>query len=166
MLLHLILFSLHIVRIVYVFRVFVILTQCNNLIAENKIITTSDSFHVKIFAAVMPPHLTFTTAKVKIKLLSYFFPNSHGCIVNYVSMEHSDVNVKFMHTNTPARNSFGSMIMNMSTGFPWIIWFVGSNLPPLVAQLNTIHLMKLTLFNFYDTFKLAIFFFITLLLHI
>ena len=47
LLLHMILFSLHIVRIVYVFRVFVIVTQCNNLIAENKIIiTTSDSFHV------------------------------------------------------------------------------------------------------------------------
>ena len=26
----------------------------------------------------MPPYLTFTTAKVKIKLPSYFFPNSHG----------------------------------------------------------------------------------------
>ena len=24
-------------------------------------------------------YLTFTMAKVKIKLLSYFFPNSHGC---------------------------------------------------------------------------------------
>ena len=40
-------FSLHIVRIVYVFRVFVIVTQCKNLIVENKIIiTTSDSFHI------------------------------------------------------------------------------------------------------------------------
>ena len=46
LLLHMILFSLHIVRIVYVFRVFVIVSQCNNLIAENKIITTSDSFYV------------------------------------------------------------------------------------------------------------------------
>ena len=27
----------------------------------------------------MPPYLTFTTAKVKIKLPSYFFPNSHSC---------------------------------------------------------------------------------------
>ena len=27
----------------------------------------------------MPPYLTFTTTKVKIKLPSYFFPNSHGC---------------------------------------------------------------------------------------
>ena len=27
----------------------------------------------------MPLYLTFTTAKVKIKLQSYFFPNSHGC---------------------------------------------------------------------------------------
>ena len=26
----------------------------------------------------MPPYLTFTTAKVKIKLPSYFFPNSNG----------------------------------------------------------------------------------------
>ena len=41
-----ILFSLLIVRIVYVFYVFVIMTQCNNLITENKIITTSESFHV------------------------------------------------------------------------------------------------------------------------
>ena len=32
-----------------------------------------------IFAIVMLPYLTFTTAKVKIKLLSHFFPNSHGC---------------------------------------------------------------------------------------
>ena len=39
-----ILFSSHIVKTVYVFRVFVIVTQCNNLMAENKIITTtSDS---------------------------------------------------------------------------------------------------------------------------
>ena len=39
-----ILSSSHIVRIVYVFRVFVIVTQCNSLIAENKMmITTSDS---------------------------------------------------------------------------------------------------------------------------
>ena len=45
--LHMILFNLHIVRIVYVFCVFVIVTQCNDLIAENKIIiTTSDGFHV------------------------------------------------------------------------------------------------------------------------
>ena len=29
----------------------------------------------------MPPYLTFTTAKVKIKLPSYFFPNSHGCVI-------------------------------------------------------------------------------------
>ena len=50
----------------------------NNLIVENKIIiTTSDS--LKIFAVVMPPYLTFRTAKVKIKLPSYFFPNSRGC---------------------------------------------------------------------------------------
>ena len=27
----------------------------------------------------MLPYLTFTTAKVKIKLPSYFFPNSHAC---------------------------------------------------------------------------------------
>ena len=44
---HILLLRLHIVRIVYAFRVFIIVTQCNNLIAENKIIiTTSDSFHV------------------------------------------------------------------------------------------------------------------------
>ena len=30
----------------------------------------------------MPLYLTFTTAKVKIKLLSHFFPNSHGCNIN------------------------------------------------------------------------------------
>ena len=47
----------------------------NNLIAENKIITTSDSFHVSFpfFAVVMPPYLALPTAEVKIKLLSYFF---------------------------------------------------------------------------------------------
>ena len=32
----------------------------------------------KNFAALMPLYLTFQTAKVKIKLLLYFFPNSHG----------------------------------------------------------------------------------------
>ena len=56
----------------------------NNLIAENKIIiTTSDSFCLKIFAVVMPPYLTFTTANVKIKLPSYIFSNSHGCNIGY-----------------------------------------------------------------------------------
>ena len=34
-----ILFGLHIGRIVYVFHMFLIVTQCINLIAENKIIT-------------------------------------------------------------------------------------------------------------------------------
>ena len=53
----------------------------NNLIAENEIITTaSDSFMLKIFAVVILPYLTFTMTKVKIKLPSYFFPNSHGWI--------------------------------------------------------------------------------------
>ena len=37
-------------------------------------------FILQIFTIVMPPYLTFTTAKVKIKLPSYFFPNSHGCL--------------------------------------------------------------------------------------
>ena len=47
LLLHMILVSLHTLRIVYVFRMFVIVTECNNLIAENKIkITASDSFYV------------------------------------------------------------------------------------------------------------------------
>ena len=40
----------------------------NNLIAENKIINASE-----IFAVVMLLYLTFTMAKVKIKLPSYFF---------------------------------------------------------------------------------------------
>ena len=30
----------------------------------------------------MPPYLTFSMAKVKIKLLLYFFPNSHDCLNN------------------------------------------------------------------------------------
>ena len=34
----------------------------------------------------MLPYLTFTTAKVKIKLLLYFFPNSHGCITYIVKV--------------------------------------------------------------------------------
>ena len=33
---------------------------------------------LKNFAALMPLYLTFQTAKVKIKLLLYFFPNSDG----------------------------------------------------------------------------------------
>ena len=56
--------------------------------------------------------------------------------------------------------SFFGPIMKMSPGFPWIIWFAGLNLPPLVAQLDTIHLMKLTLIKFLDIFKLATLFFI------
>ena len=43
----------------------------------------------------MPPYLTFTKAKVKIKLLSYFFPNPHGCIVNSNSIPIKS------HTNQP-----------------------------------------------------------------
>ena len=57
------------------------------------------------------------------------------------------------------RSCFG-LIVKMSAGFPWVIWFVGSNLLPLVAQLDTIYLMKLTLIKFWDIFKLATFFFI------
>ena len=34
----------------------------------------------------MPPYLTFTTAKVKIKLPSYFFPNSHGLLHHYFTI--------------------------------------------------------------------------------
>ena len=30
----------------------------------------------------MLPHLTFTMAKVKVKLLSHFFPNSHDWLDN------------------------------------------------------------------------------------
>ena len=45
------------------------------------------------------------------------------------------------------RSSFG-LIMKMSAGFQWIIWFVGSKHLPLVVQLNTIHLIKLTLIKF------------------
>ena len=43
---------------------------------------------------------------------------------------------------------FFGLIMKIYAGFPWIIWFAGSNLPPLVAQLDTIHLMKLALIKF------------------
>ena len=56
--------------------------------------------------------------------------------------------------------SFLGLIVKISARFPWIIWFVGSNLPPLVTQLNTIHLMKLTLIKIWDILKLATFFFI------
>ena len=45
------------------------------------------------------------------------------------------------------RSSFG-LIMKMSAGFQWIIWFVGSKHLPLIVQLNTIHLIKLTLIKF------------------
>ena len=45
------------------------------------------------------------------------------------------------------RSSFG-LIMKMSAGFQWIMWFVGSKHLPLVVQLNTIHLIKLTLIKF------------------
>ena len=51
-------------------------------------------------------------------------------------------------TPTHLLRSYFDLIVKMSAGFPWIIWFVGSNLPPLVAQLNTIHLMKLILIKF------------------
>ena len=36
----------------------------------------------------------------------------------------------------------------LPSGFPWIIWFVGSKLPPLLAQLDSIHLIKLALIKF------------------
>ena len=38
----------------------------------------------------MPPYLTFTTAKVKIKLPWYFFPNSHGCKKVFQGLQKSD----------------------------------------------------------------------------
>ena len=39
---------------------------------------------LKIFAVVMPPYLTVTTAKVKIKLQSYFFviPMAVDCLMS------------------------------------------------------------------------------------
>ena len=61
--------------------------QKNHLIAKNKaIITISVSLRVskilpsycRRIAAVLPPYLSFPTAKIKIKLPSYFFPDSHG----------------------------------------------------------------------------------------
>ena len=41
--------------------------------------TKNNNFFTKLFAIVMLLYLTFTMAKFKIKLLFYFFPNSHGC---------------------------------------------------------------------------------------
>ena len=65
----------------------------NSIIAENKIITTSDSFHSfhssQFLLFAMPPYRTFTTAKVKKKLPSYFFPNSHGCWKKMVTYNNS-----------------------------------------------------------------------------
>ena len=40
-------------------------------------------FFIKIFDVVMSSYLTFATTKVKIKLPSYFFSNSHGCPYQY-----------------------------------------------------------------------------------
>ena len=40
--------------------------------------TKNNRFLMKLFAVIMPSYLTFAAAKVKIKLLSHFFPNSHG----------------------------------------------------------------------------------------
>ena len=41
--------------------------------------------------------------------------NLYFCIVNYVSMEHSDINMKPMHPKTP--DKFFGLIMKMSAGF-------------------------------------------------
>ena len=41
--------------------------------------TRNNKFLTKIFAVSMPSYLNFATAKVKIKLLSHFFPNCYGC---------------------------------------------------------------------------------------
>ena len=59
--------------------------------------------------------------------------------------------VTLMWNSCTPRHLLGGLsglTVKMSAGFPWIIWFVGLNLPPLVAQLDTIHLMKLTLIKF------------------
>ena len=42
--------------------------------------TKNNKFLMKIFATKMLSYLTFAMAKVKIKLPSHSFPNSHGCI--------------------------------------------------------------------------------------
>ena len=54
----------------------------SNLIAENKILITTGNVMLYL-TVVMLLYLTFTTAKVKIKLPSYFFPNFHGCYKKY-----------------------------------------------------------------------------------
>ena len=41
--------------------------------------------------------------------------NLYFCIVNYVSMEHSDINMKPMHPKAP--DKFFGQIMKMSAGF-------------------------------------------------
>ena len=42
--------------------------------------------------------------------------NLYFCTVNYVSMEHGDVNVKFVHPKAPAKKFFWP-IVKMSAGF-------------------------------------------------
>ena len=54
--------------------------------------------------------------------------------------------------------SFFGLIMKMSARFPWIIWFVGSNLPPLVITARYYSFDEAD--KFWDFFKLAKFFFI------
>ena len=70
------------------------------------------------------------------------------CIVNYISMEHTCMTLMWNScTSRHLLTSFFGLI-EVSAGFPSIIRFAESNLPPLVAQLDTIHLMKLTLIKF------------------
>ena len=40
--------------------------------------TRNNKFLTKIFVVIMPLYLTFVVIKIKIKLPSHFFPNSHG----------------------------------------------------------------------------------------
>ena len=66
--------SVHIVRIVYVFRVFVVVTQCNNLIVENKIlITTLDSSMFKNFCRCNAVVSGIYNSKSKNKIVVVFF---------------------------------------------------------------------------------------------
>ena len=60
-----------------------------NASLHRKYTTRSNKFLTKIFAVVMQSCLTFAMTKVKIKLLSHFFPNFHGWLSGICSSKNN-----------------------------------------------------------------------------
>ena len=81
------------------------------------------------------------------------------CIVNYVSMEHGDVNVKFMHLKAPAKKFFWPDREDVCW-IPLNQMICRAKPPSSGSTARYYSFDKLTLIKFWDFFKLATFFFI------